>query len=76
VGDKNIGFARAFLKSEKIPIDSEDVGKDFGRKIFFLTADNSVFVKRVGLDAAVAEEQNYMKKLKDLKKPADSVTLF
>ncbi|WP_028974378.1 chemotaxis protein CheD [Spirochaeta cellobiosiphila] len=76
VGDKNIGFARAFLKSELIAIDSEDVGKDFGRKIFFLTGENSVFVRKVGLDQAVAEEQNYMKKLREIKRSNENVTLF
>jgi len=75
VGDKNIGFAKAYLKMENIPIESENVGETFGRKIFFLTENNSVFVKRVELEPAVEEERNYMRKLKDLKQKSD-VTIF
>lgn len=76
VGDKNIGFTRAYLRSEGIPIDVSDVGKDYGRKIFFLTSQNSVFVKKVALEAAEKEEEIYLKKLKEFKKEQDSVTLF
>ncbi|MBB6480189.1 hypothetical protein [Spirochaeta isovalerica] len=75
VGDKNIGFARAYLKMEKIPIESENVGATWGRKIFFLTENNSVFVKKVDLEPAVEEERNYMRKLKSLKQKSD-VTIF
>ncbi|MBN2656244.1 MAG: hypothetical protein JXR86_04230 [Spirochaetales bacterium] len=75
VGDKNIGFARAYLKMEKIPIESENVGDTWGRKIFFLTENNSVFVKKVDLEPAVEEERNYMQKLKALKQKSD-VTIF
>jgi len=75
VGDKNIGFAKAYLKMEKIPIESENVGETFGRKIYFLTENNSVFLKRVELEPAVEEERNYMKKLQALKQKSD-VTIF
>jgi len=76
IGDKNIGFTRAFLKSEKIKIVSEDVGKNYGRKIFFLTDKNAIFVKRVALEPAEAEERAYMKKILDIKSEQDNVTLF
>lgn len=75
VGDKNIGFAKAYLKTEKIPIESEDVGSTYGRKIFFLTGNNSVFVKKVALEPAVEEERNYMKKLMAMKQKSD-ITIF
>lgn len=75
VGDKNIGFAKAYLKTEKIPIESENVGDSHGRKIFFLTGNNSVFVKKVALEPAVEEERNYMKKLLELKQKSD-ITIF
>lgn len=76
IGDKNIGFTRAYLKSEGIPILSEDVGSTYGRKIFYLTEKNAVFVKKVALEPAEAEERAYMKKLVDIKKSNESVTLF
>ncbi len=75
VGDKNIGFARAFLKLEQIPIDTESVGDRYGRKIFFLTGENKVFVKRVEIEQALTEERSYMKKLSSMKKQGD-VTIF
>lgn len=75
VGDKNIGFARAYLKTEGIKIESENVGNTYGRKIFFLTGKNSVFVKKVALEPVVDEERNYMKKLLELKQKSD-VTIF
>lgn len=75
VGDKNIGFARAYLKTEGIKIESENVGNTYGRKIFFLTENNSVFVKQMDLEPAVAEERDYMKKLLELKQKSD-ITLF
>lgn len=75
VGDKNIGFARAYLKTEGIKIESENVGNTYGRKIFFLTGKNSVFVKKVALEPAINEERNYMKKLLELKQKSE-VTIF
>jgi len=75
VGDKNIGFARAYLKTEGIKIESENVGNTYGRKIFFLTGKNSVFVKKVALEPAIDEERAYMKILLELKQKSD-VTIF
>jgi len=75
VGDKNIGFARAFLKLEQIPIETESVGDKYGRKIFFLTGENKVFVKKVEIEQALTEERSYMKKLTAMKKQGD-VTIF
>lgn len=75
VGDKNIGFAKAFLKTEGILIEKESIGDKFGRKIFFLTGENRVFLKKVAIENALTEELNYMKKLKDLKAQTD-ITLF
>ena len=76
VGDKNIGFTRAFLKMEGIPILGENVGEFHGRKIFFLTDKNSVFVKRVELEPAVIEERKYMKQLEEIKNAGTDITIF
>ena len=75
IGDKNIGFTRAFLKMEDIPIESENVGDSFGRKIFFLSGQNKIFMKKVSVEQAITEEQNYMNKLLEMKKQGD-VTIF
>ena len=75
IGDKNIGFARAFLKMEGIKIEKEDVGSTYGRKIFFITGRDSVFVKKVAIEPAAAEERSYMRKLLELKKQAN-ITIF
>lgn len=75
IGDRNIGFTRAFLKMEGIKIEGENVGDKHGRKIFFLTGKNSVFVKKVALEPAEEEERKYMKKLLAIKKQGD-ITLF
>ncbi|MBI9102441.1 MAG: hypothetical protein JEY99_08510 [Spirochaetales bacterium] len=75
VGDKNIGFARAFLKMEGIPIEKENVGDKYGRKIFFLSGQNKVFLKKVSVEKALTEEQNYMKRLMEMKKQGE-ITIF
>ncbi len=75
VGEKNINFARAYLKMEQISIEKENVGANFGRKIFFLTENNSVFMKKVGIDALLSEEDKYLEKLIKIKKQGN-VTLF
>lgn len=76
VGDRNIGFTRAFLRTEGIPIVKEDVGDYYGRKIFFLTGKNSIFVKRVEIEPAVAEERRYLEKLEQLRTKKTDITLF
>ncbi len=75
IGDRNIGFTRAFLKLEGIKIDRENVGETFGRKIFFLVGKNRVFMKKVAIEPAVSEERKYMKQLLELRNKAD-ITLF
>lgn len=47
IGRKNIDFIRSYLTHEGIPLDSEDVGGDFGRKIFYLSAENRVLRKKI-----------------------------
>jgi chemotaxis protein CheD len=68
IGDRNIGFARAFLKFEGIPIENENVGKSHGRKIFFLAGPNRVFVKKIEIEAEIRHEKEYLEKLKHLKR--------
>lgn len=46
-GRKNAEFAIDFLKNEKIPVISMDLGGHVGRKIMFHTDTNDVYVKRM-----------------------------
>lgn len=47
VGDRNIEFARMYLKSRGIPIRSESVGGNCGRKIIMETHTGVVWVKEL-----------------------------
>lgn len=43
----NIKFINHFLKMEQIPIVNQDVGGDFGRKLYFFSDTGKVFVKKL-----------------------------
>lgn len=75
VGDKNVDFARTYLNMEEIPVEREDVGSRHGRKIYFMSGRGKVIVKRVSLETAMNEENDYMRKQKNLKVKSD-ITLF
>ncbi|MGL1890098.1 MAG: chemotaxis protein CheD [Spirochaetaceae bacterium] len=77
IGYKNISFAREFLKMEGIPIESENVGNNYGRKLYFLTGENTVFVKEMAIDKAIEKEEEYIKSLSKYEKESKSdITLF
>ena len=76
IGERNIGFAKAFLKTEGIPIKKENVGAFHGRKIYFLTKNNNVFLKKVGLDSQLSEERKFKEQLEKLKTDETDITLF
>ncbi len=46
VGRKNISFITEYLKNEGIPCLAQDVGGVFPRKIYFLAAENEVYVSK------------------------------
>lgn len=48
IGDRNIKAARSALLQEKIPLLSEDTGKDYGRTIYFSAETGRLTVKSVG----------------------------
>ncbi len=75
IGDKNIDFARAYLKMEHIKISKEDVGNYYGRKIFFVIDKGTVFVKKVGFDPIKKKEKDYYRKLMEMKQK-DNLTIF
>ena len=47
IGSRNIEAARAELAAGRIPVVSEDVGGDRGRKLVFSTADGTALVRQV-----------------------------
>jgi len=62
IGSKNIAFVLDYLKTEKIPIDSQDLGDFFPRKVLFEPNTGRVFVKRLDNlhnDTIVKRERDY-----------------
>ena len=47
IGKENVRFARKTLIEEGIPVQSAHTGRDFGRKIVFLTAEGTATIARV-----------------------------
>ena len=78
VGQKNIAFARDFLKVEGFKIAAEDVGDVYPRRVIYFPATGVVMLKRLrALDvSAIAQRENiYLTRL--VTKPADNdVELF
>ena len=78
IGAKNIKFAEAYLKLENIDIVKKSVGEDHGRKIFFMTDNFKVLLKKVSDAEPVnipKEESLYNKKIEQKDAPG-SVDLF
>lgn len=48
VGDRNIEACKAKLKEVKIPILSEDTGKNYGRTVIFYPEDGKFVIRAVG----------------------------
>ena len=57
VGEVNVRFIRAFLRNEKIPLVSSDLGGTVGRVINFYSEDFSVYVRKM-----VAKSTNVVKR--------------
>lgn len=47
LGEKNVAMARSILRAAGIPVVSEDVGGQQGRRLVFDTGDGSVFVRPI-----------------------------
>lgn len=68
VGERNIDFIRGYLKTEKIPVISEDVGGVFSRKVLFNTGDFSVKLSKTKVDnSLVNNEEEYLEHINHLK---------
>lgn len=78
VGQKNISFARAFLKLEGFKIAAEDVGDVYPRRVLYFPANGVVMMKRLrALDVSEIAQREDMYKSRLAAKPVgDDVELF
>jgi chemotaxis protein CheD len=81
IPDSNIAFAMEFLETERIPVESSNVGGTEARKIFLFVTSNRVLLKRFGGQKAAPverEETRYLTRIKkrDTKPADDGVTFF
>lgn len=80
VAQANIEFARTYLHLENIPIIAEDVGGNYGRKIYFLPDTFDIFVKKIeqqhNLTMMLKEENRYLETIRKKKEEAGELTLF
>lgn len=66
VGQKNAAFAHEYLRREGIPVQSEDVGGPFGRRIHYMPKDGKVqrlLLRDSKLDRLGAQEKKYQSKI-------------
>lgn len=76
----NINFAIDYLKEEKFEILSQDTGGKHGRKIFFLSNNFKIYLRRIHirsmLDQTYRKEEEAIKKIKDREKEESNLTFF
>jgi chemotaxis protein CheD len=79
VATQNAAFITSYLKTEGIPLVSQDLGGDRPRTVYFFTETGRVLLKRLGQGVqgrlALSEQQYERKVVRTLEAPAD-VTLF
>ena len=77
IGGKNVDFVLNYLKTEKIPVVSKDVGGRGGRKVFFFPWNGKVLVGNIASSAAevINEERKYLDFIKK-EEQARKVILF
>ena len=79
VGRKNIQFARTFLHSEGIPLESHDLGLAFPRKVNFYPWSGRVRVKRLRVlhnNTIESREMHYMQVLSNKDQVSGEIELF
>jgi chemotaxis protein CheD len=78
IGNKNIDFVLSYLDTENIPIESQDLGLEYPRKVLFEPTTGRAFVKRLDNlhnDTIVRRERDYETRIEH--KPVDGdVELF
>lgn len=53
IGSQNVKAVHAFLEQHKIPIEAEDVEKDYSRSIVFNPKNGLLYIKAVGIGESV-----------------------
>jgi chemotaxis protein CheD len=78
VAERNIDFALGFLKDERIPIVSQDLGGTTGREVFFYTATGRMRLKRHADRAKeiIEQEQRFRRAKPIVAAPETDITLF
>lgn len=78
VGQSNIEFVKEYLKTEGIPVEGEDLGGPWPRKVLFHPNSGKVLLKRLSparIEQMMSEEKVYLKEI--VKKQEDNqVELF
>jgi chemotaxis protein CheD len=78
IGARNIEFARAFLRLERLPVSAEDVGDVFPRRVVYFPSSGRVLVRRLkSLDRQqiVNEERQHLAKVSE-RQAGNDVELF
>jgi len=79
VGEVNVRFIIEFLKNEKIPLVSSDLGGTVGRVINFYSEDFSVYVRKVvakSVSVVKREEQYWEKSIQKQEKSETQIDLW
>jgi len=79
IGEQNVGFTRAFLDTERIPIIAEHVGGTCGMRVQFHTRSAKVLVRPIDHQSALVVEKNDQLQARRVVKQqfeAEAVTLF
>ena len=80
IGDKNIRFAKEYLRDEEIKVVSEDVGGTSPRKVRYQPATGRAWVLKLRREEDFAgvkqEEERYTKQFKQEKSVDEDVELF
>lgn len=80
VSDSNIAFALEYLRTEQIPIISQDVGKNYARKVLFLPDTFQVFLKGIRKSQqkqeVQAEEKDFLTRVRSKPEKDGGAVLF
>lgn len=78
IGDKNIGFVRAYIDAEGLRLAASDLGDIYPRKVYYLPATGKVFMKKLRAlhnNTIMERETAYLEAM--VQKPVEGdITLF
>lgn len=80
VGEDNCNFICKFLENEKIPIDAEDLGGNFGRVIHFSNGDFGVHCRKIkaeqSIKLATRDRACWQRSIKNQQQAQSSIDLW